>query len=408
MLGRTFRLCFVAQTFPIQGRATDHSFLWPLARGLVLQGHEVVVLTGRNQMHQEYFVRDGVQVHSVFEGNSELRGLRFEDAVVRKFRELHAEKKIDLVHSLDASGMKIAKLKKRLRFKVAFDVEATHMGQVFAVLGLAQENVRSLLITGVAVLYKFLTTYFGRDRHLLAKADGVFVTTPQQKIFLERYYLFPDARTYLVPYGLELGNLSPHMTPDKKKELGLSEVQQVILTISDFNESESLRHLLLAFEKVALKKNNARMIIVGNGTEWKKVQRQVLDLALGSRVVLTGAQNPDQISSWISACDVYVDLTARTTGFDATLIEAMAQEKLVIGSEVGPIAAVVEEGLDGFLLRPADHESLAQLLIECFSGTIPIGEIGERARQKVLHLFDTKKMVQALISSYARILDLHP
>jgi glycosyltransferase involved in cell wall biosynthesis len=102
--------------------------------------------------------------------------------------------------------------------------------------------------------------------------------------------------------------------------------------------------------------------------------------------------------------DVYVDMSSRSTGFEASLIEAMAQKKVIIGSEVSPIANVVEDGVDGFLLRPADIESLATLLIEIFSGTLPAGEIGDKARQKVIDLFDTQKMIRSVLDAYRKIL----
>ena len=86
------------------------------------------------------------------------------------------------------------------------------------------------------------------------------------------------------------------------------------------------------------------------------------------------------------------------------MLEAMAQKKIIIGSEVSPIAHIVEDGIDGFLLRPADIESLSHLLTEIFSGSMPTQEIGNRAREKVLNLFDTKKMVSIIEDAYKKIL----
>jgi len=60
--------------------------------------------------------------------------------------------------------------------------------------------------------------------------------------------------------------------------------------------------------------------------------------------------------------------------------------------------------MDGFLIRPADTESMANLIIEIFSGTIPIDEMGEKARQKVLEMFDRRKMIGGLYNAYLKIL----
>ena len=398
------RICFVAQNFPIQSRSSDHGFLWPMARGLAADGHSVVVLSARNSLRQPKLERDGVVVFSLQESGGP-PGLRFEESAFRKFSELHRESPFHIVHCLDESGRRIGRKKNQLGVKVAYDVEATQMRQILAILGLSDGSARSLFVTGLVVAYKFLTTYFGKDRELLDSADGVFTTTPQQKIFLERYYLFPEDRTYLVPYGTELSSLAPanDQKPAREK-LKLPESASVVLTLSEMNEVETLLPVLRAFEKVATKKSLAKLIVIGSGPQFKDIERAVLDLALGSRVLFVGALTPDEIGDWISACDVYLDLGTRSTGYDPIMLEAMAQQKVVMASEVGPIANVIEDGLDGFLLRPADHESLAQLLIDCFVGAIPVHELGVKAREKVLHLFDARRMVSSLADAYRKIL----
>jgi 1,2-diacylglycerol 3-alpha-glucosyltransferase len=250
-----------------------------------------------------------------------------------------------------------------------------------------------------------MTTYFGTDRKLLKTADGIFVNNPQQRIILERYYLYPDFHIYTVPYGMELGDLSPkEESYEYRKKWNLSTNAHVVVTISDMTEIRELQNLMRSFEKVAVKKPNAYLIIVGNGPYFKQIEFEMLNLALGNRVILPGALTSRDLIEFILMADVYVDMSSRSTGFEASLIEAMAQKKVIVGSEVSPIANVVEDGVDGFLLRPADIDSLANILIEIFSGTLPAEEIGDKARQKVIDLFDTQKMISSVLDAYRKIL----
>jgi hypothetical protein len=399
------RICLVAANFPILGRASDHGFLWPIARGLASHGHSVTVLSAKSRLGKPEIVRDNVRVFYLNEGFPNKSHMKFENAVYEKFLELHRVQPFHLVHSIDASGFQIGLHKRELEVAISYDVEATQMAQIFSILGMSQEKVGSLIQTGIAVTYKFLSTYFGRDHKLLKTADGIFVTSPQQRIFLERYYLYPDFRTYTVPYGIELGNLSPRPESlELKKRLNIPEGAQIALTLSDMTEAQEVNNLLTAFEKVAVKKPNSYMIIAGNGPAWKQIEYHMLTLALGSRVIMIGALSPEEISDCVSIADVYVNMSSRSTGFEPSMLEAMAQQKIIIGSEVSPIAHIVEDGIDGFLLRPADIESLSHLLIEIFSGTMPFEEIGTRAREKVLNLFDTKKMVSIVEDAYKKIL----
>lgn len=398
-------ILLVGQRFPVMGRAADQGFLWPMTRGLVEKGHNVTVISTRSPTGKPELLRDGVRLLYLHEGYPNKAGIPFPEAALEKFVELHKEKPFDLVHSFDRSGYLIGRKRKRLNFAMTYDVEATEMSQLFSILGMAQDKVGSLLATGFALTYKFLTTYLGGDRDLLVTADGVFVTSPQQRVFLERYYMYPDFNIFNVPYGVELSQFKPPVEESPlRARYKLPENTHVVLTVTDMTVPEEIVTLLQAFERVAVKKPNAYMVILGSGPEWKRIEFEMLNLALGSRVIMPGALKEEEVSEWIQIADVFVNMSSRTTGFEPTMIEAMAQKKVIIGSELSPMANIVEDGQDGFLLRPADTDSLAQLLVELFSGTMPSFEIGQKAREKVTNLFDPRKMVEALHSAYRQVI----
>lgn len=404
-LPETLNICLTSHRFPILSRATDHGFLWPIARGLAKEGHKVTVLAATSPLKKPEVIRDGVRVFYLHEGAKNLAHMNFQMAVRQRFTQLHKEEPFHLVHSIDKSGYRIGSRKDDLKVAMAYDVEATQMSQLFAILAMKQDTLGSMLTTALATTYKFLTTYYGGDRQLLSTADGIFVTNPQQRIILERYYLYPDYHTYTVPYGIELGDLTPkEKSLELRKKLSIPENAHVAVTITDMTEVQEIMPLLRAFEKVAIKKPNSYLIVVGNGPKFKDIEYQVLNLALGNRVVMTGAVPSTEIEDYIVLGDVFVNMGSRSTGFEPSTLEAMAQKKVVLGSEVSPIANIIEDGRDGFLLRPADVDSMSNLLVEIFSGTMPADEIGDRARQKVVDLFDTPKMVQATLDAYRKII----
>ena len=376
-----------------------------MARGLARNGHSVTVISTRSPLGKAEVQREGVTAYYLQEGGSQYSGMTFAEAAYQKFLELHRQQPFHIVHSLDDSGKRIGRNKKNLGIAIAYDVEATQMSQLFSILGMGQESAASLLNTYLALGYKFLTTYLGKDRKLLRSANGVFVSHPLQRVILERYYLYPDYHIYSVPYGAELNAFTSKDDPrELQKRFGLPEQAQTAVTISDMMDSRELIPLLRAFEKVAIKKPNAYLVIAGTGPQFKKVEREVLDLALGSRVILTGALKANEILDLIMVGDVFINLSSRSTGFEPNLIEAMAQKKIVIGSEVSPVSNVIEDGQDGFLIRPADVENLSLLLMEIFMGDLNTQDIGDRAQKKVLDLFDPKKIAALATNAYRKIL----
>jgi hypothetical protein len=138
------------------------------------------------------------------------------------------------------------------------------------------------------------------------------------------------------------------------------------------------------------------------------------------RFVLSNELSTQQDYIWMAINDVYkLIYVAKENENDTTKIADYINElmnKYQAQTELEKLANesaqsmksetknVVEDGIDGFLIRPADTDSLANLLIEIFSGSLPTEEIGEKARQKVLEMFDTQKMILTVNNSYQKII----
>jgi len=393
-------ICIISNRFPLLNPVGDSGFLFPIARGLVRLGHKVTVLSWRNKSHLGYVEHDGVKAYFLGEGHGAPIEA-FPEMALNKFSQLHRLEPFDLVHSLDASGIEVGRRRKQLGVAVVYDVDATHMAHVYSILGMAQETAMSLIRTSLKVALAFLRTYWRYDRRLLSTADAVFVHSPQQRTNLERYYLYPDQRIHMVPFGIDVEDLSPReKSQELMRKLNLPAQAHTVVTVTDMTEFGEMRNLLWAFERVAIKKPTARLIVVGTGPLRKEIEFEMLHLALGSRTIFVGDIPSAQLAEYIALSDVFVNLSARSSGVEQSLLEAMAQKKVIIGSEVSPLSHVVEDGVDGFLIRPADTFTLSELLLQIFNGQMATEAMGQHARQKVLALFDAEKMLAQTLSAY--------
>ncbi|MGE0527211.1 MAG: glycosyltransferase family 4 protein [Bdellovibrionales bacterium] len=402
-MSESLNICIASRHFPLLNTSGEIGFLWPIARGLVKRGHKVTVLSWRNKNRLDFVEVDGVQAFFLGESRSANTADQFPELVIQKFKQLHGQNPFHLLHSLDDSGFEVGRSRNGLGVAVVYDVDATRMSQVFSILGMSQETLSSLIKTSLRVAFTFLKSYYKHDRKLLKTADAVFVHSPQQRQILERYYLYPDQRIFMVPFGIQVEDLSPReKSQELMKKLGLPRNAQTVVTVTDMTEFGEMRNLLWAFERVAVKKPTARLIVVGHGPLKKDIEFEMLRLALGSRVIFVGDLPAAQLSEHIALADVFVNLSARSSGIEQSLLEAMAQKKVIIGSEVSPLANVVEDGVDGFLIRPADTYTLAELLLQIFNGQIQVEEMGEHARQKILNLFDAQKMLDQIFLAYRK------
>lgn len=399
-LPHQLKICLISKKFPIVGRAADHSYLWFIAKGLAKKGHEVSVLAAQSPQGKSEIQQDGVSVYYLDNSRSK-SDKQYQNTVRNFFSELHRKEPFDLVHSVDSSGAKIIKNHKHYGIATAIDIEATNIAQIFAILGMTQDSLGSAIQTSIAVLYKFLRTYFGGDRKMIRHAHGIFVSSPQQRLILERHYLYPDQRIYNVAYGIEMAEPKDLQNVNEiRQRLNLPETGKILLTVTDMVEVEEIKNLLLAFEGIVLKKPDTRLIIVGNGPRRREIEFEVHKLALGNFVRFSGPIKNVEVPDFISICDIYITLSARSTGFESSVLEAMMQKKLVVASEVGALSSLIEDRKDGFLVRPADISGITQLLREIITQSIPTLEVGDSARRKVLNYFDPEKMISDTINAY--------
>ena len=73
-----------------------------------------------------------------------------------------------------------------------------------------------------------------------------------------------------------------------------------------------------------------------------------------------------------------------------SLLDAMACEALVVGSDTAPVREVIRDGANGFLVDFFDHAALADKLTEICRNPNGYGDIRRAARETVLAEFDQK------------------
>jgi 1,2-diacylglycerol 3-alpha-glucosyltransferase len=398
-------IAIIAPRFPIIGQTSVHGFMWPILRKLAQKGHRITVFTWESSLGEPTIVQDGVTLQFVSDQTKVKNFKEFPRLCYDIFMREHQKNPFHLMHSLTRDGLLIARKRKQLKLATAFDVQATTMADLFSFMGMAEENAISKILYGLHISYTFLKNYLKKDQKLLACADGMFVTSAQQKIILERYYLYPMTKIHTIPYSLDLTDLSERQKSETlRKKLNIPLNCKVALVISDMTEKFEMIHILRAFQKVAVKKTNTRLIVVGAGPYFKPIEFEMLNLALGSKVIFVGSIPSYEIPDYIDLADVYINLSSRSVGFESNTFEAMAQQKVVIGSEVSSLANIIENTKDGFLIRPADTNSLCELMIDIFSQDGNYQQIGEQARQKVLSLFDLKKLVEQTENAYIETL----
>lgn len=204
--------------------------------------------------------------------------------------------------------------------------------------------------------------------------------------------------------GIELKQFRPVVADQKRRireKWGIDENEAVVGIVSKLWEGKGHETLIEAFAEIRKKKKHARLIIVGEGYLYDKLIDIVRGLGLENAVLFTGFQM--DVSEIIATFDVAV-LPSFFEGMGRVLLEAMAMEKPVVASKVGGIPDIVEDGVDGVLVKPGKAHELAAAIDRILSDKNLAESLGVAGRNKIKEQFSAQHMVESIEALYRDLL----
>lgn len=147
------------------------------------------------------------------------------------------------------------------------------------------------------------------------------------------------------------------------KTMGL-DGQTVLAFIGSFYAYEGLDLLVSALPRILERCPDVKLLLVGGGPEEEKLKAQVRSMGLSERVQFAGRVPHDEVQRYYSLVDmlVYPRYSMRLTELVTPLkpLEAMAQGKLLVASDVGGHRELIRPGETGDLFCAGDAEDLAK------------------------------------------------
>ncbi|MBN3037907.1 MAG: glycosyltransferase family 4 protein, partial [Candidatus Omnitrophica bacterium] len=167
----------------------------------------------------------------------------------------------------------------------------------------------------------------------------------------------------LIPYGIESKYfLKPNVEKKKKKkELGLDEDTQLVGMVACFKPQKSPLDFVRVASLIIEKRPKTHFIMVGDGILRKSVERLIEKSRLKDNFILTGWRR--DIAELMSCLDV-LTLTSLWEGFPIVFLEGMYSKLPIVAYDVDGVREVINEGVNGFLVRPGDIDTMASRIEE--------------------------------------------
>jgi glycogen(starch) synthase len=174
--------------------------------------------------------------------------------------------------------------------------------------------------------------------------------------------------------------------PALRRKLGLDGAT-VLGFAGSFYGYEGLDLLIEAARRMAVRRPELRLLLVGGGPQDAALKQQVVQAGLVDRVVFTGRVPHDQVQRYYELIDVlaYPRLPIRLTELVTPLkpLEAMAQGRMFVASDVGGHRELIRHGETGFLFKAGDAAALEAAIESVLSQREAWPQIKAQARRFV-------------------------
>lgn len=174
-------------------------------------------------------------------------------------------------------------------------------------------------------------------------------------------------RVTVIPNAVDLGRFGtpPDRDEDLAAELGLGG-GPVLGFIGSFYSYEGLDLLLDATARLKPDHPDLRVVLVGGGFEERRLRARSRELDLDGQVRFTGRVPHEEVPRYYSVMEImaYPRQSLRLTELVTPLkpLEAMAQHKLVVASDVGGHRELIRDGETGILFEAGSAEALANAI----------------------------------------------
>ena len=168
-----------------------------------------------------------------------------------------------------------------------------------------------------------------------------------------------------------------------------------------------VKGIVYLIRAVALLRRNCpgvHLEIVGAGSEQAALQSEIEVLGLGDAVTFIGWQ-PD-VWPWFARWDIFVQ-PSLAEGFGMAVLEAMEAGLPVIGTAVGGLSELIDDGVTGYIVPAAHEVALADRLRDLVLDVDRRRAMGAAGRARARQFFSAERMTRELTQIYDGLLGSH-
>jgi glycosyltransferase involved in cell wall biosynthesis len=202
--------------------------------------------------------------------------------------------------------------------------------------------------------------------------------------------LAPEAcrKTKVIPMGINPQHFE-HRSAGHLRTRFLAD--HIILNVGRLIDIKGTIFLIRAMPEILSHFPGTLLLIAGDGPERERLYRESIGLSLEKSVLFLGSIKNDEIPNFFALADIFVlpsiSIAGQTEAQGIVILEAMAAGCPVIGSRIGGIPDMINDGENGFLVPERDPGALAGSICRVLSDRELQEKFRRNGQLKVLQSF---------------------
>ena len=247
-------------------------------------------------------------------------------------------------------------------------------------------------------------TFFQNIIHTITQIMSDYVVCNSYDTYENTYPIqkkFVGDEWGVVYNGVDIDRISSASHREPPSPIKKLESQFLVGSVGRLIDPKNYQRLIQAFSLVLEDFPEAHLVLVGDGQNRSRLEREVRTLGLEGRVTFTGLLSRDDVFATLYHFDVYV-MPSLWEGFCNAVVEAMAAGLPVVSSDISTLREVVGEV--AVYVDPEDPEDIARGIVNLLNEASEVlSERGQACQERAVEQYSLEKTVEGYLSVYEKL-----
>lgn len=175
--------------------------------------------------------------------------------------------------------------------------------------------------------------------------------------------------------------------------------QPTILFVGRFVPVKNVSELLSAFAVVVQQRDDAQLVLVGDGPLKEQLEKECRSLGITDAVSFAGYVPHEEVSQYFRGADVFA-MSSRHESFGMVLLEAMASGTPPVAPRIDHIPEIITDKESGLLYEQGNSTDLVDKLLAVLEEPDYCTRLGINARREAINQYTWEQQVDKLHTVY--------